>query len=305
MAVTAPKKGSTMFRLRTALLGCCPILLEANAGGGGGAGGGQGDSGNTGGLFDSYLQSVPEDGRETVAAYLKDAQTNVNGRLEEAAQLKENWGDYDQHLAPFRETYKPEELAQILSWYNQLSTDEEAYKAFVSDAAKQVGLLGDGSGGGVDEPPGDLTREEVMQLLEQQQQGLISQAVGPLQERLAAFEQDQMVGQIESQSNAALEALEGERGVQLTKEQRALVLELGAASPESENPDPLNPDWVKAGFERFQAITTAGQQAFVERAQQQPNAPMTTGATAAAKRPTTTEEAHRMAVERLRAVNAT
>jgi hypothetical protein len=282
------------------------FVFEFDAGGGGGgAGGGQGDSGNQGGIFDSYLQSVPEDGREVVAGYLKDAQSNVNSRLEEAAQLKQNWGGYDEHLAPFRDVYKPEELAQILAWYNQVSTDEEAYKAFVSDAAKQVGLVGDESGGGEAEPPGDLTREEVAQLLEQQQQGLLSQAITPLQERLAAFEQEQMVGQIEAQSNAALAALEGEKGVQLTKEQRALVLELGAASPESENPDPLNPEWVKAGFERFQAITTAGTQAFVERAQQQPNTPMTTGATAAANRPKTMEEAHKMAVERLRAANAT
>jgi hypothetical protein len=274
------------------------IVFESDAGGGGG----QGDSAQPG-VFDSYLQQVPEDGRETVAAYLKDAQSNVNSRLEEAAQLRDNWGPYDQHLAPFRDVYEPEELAQILTWYNQVSTDEEAYNAFVSDAAKQAGLLGDEKGD--EESLGDLTREEVAQLLEQQQQGLLSQSIGPLQERLAAFEQEQMVSQIEAQSNAALEALEGEKSVQLTKEQRALVLELGAASPESENPDPMNPDWVKAGFERFQAITTAGQQAFVERAQQQPNAPMSTGATAAATRPKTMEEAHKMAVERLRAQNAT
>lgn len=292
-----------MFRFRTALWGCrSPMFVfESNAGGGGGAGGGQGDSGATGGLFDSYLQSVPEDGRETVAAYLKDAQTNVNGRLEEAAKLKENWGGYDEHLAPFREVYKPEELAQILSWYNQVSTDEEAYKAFVSEAAKQTGLLGDE---GTPEEQGDLTREEVAQLLEQQQQGLISQSIGPLQQRLEAFEQEQMIGQIEAQSGVALEALESETSVQLTKEQRALVLELGAASPEAENADPMNPDWIKAGFERFQAITTAGQQAFVQRAQEGPAAPMTTGAVAQAKRPQTMEEAHKMAVERLRAAHA-
>ena len=59
---------------------------------------GQGDSGSTPGVFDSYLQTVPEDGRETVANYLKDAERTVNGRLSEAAQLKETWGPYEQHL---------------------------------------------------------------------------------------------------------------------------------------------------------------------------------------------------------------
>ena len=51
-----------------------------------------GDQGSAGqGIFDSYLASVPEDQRETVAGYLKDAEKTVNSRFQEAAELQKKY----------------------------------------------------------------------------------------------------------------------------------------------------------------------------------------------------------------------
>jgi hypothetical protein len=247
---------------------------------------GQGDSG-TPGVFDSYLQSVPEDGREAVSAYLKDAEKNVNSRLSEAAQLKETWGPYDEHLASYREQYSPEALAQILAWHQQVTADDNTYQQWLSEAAKQAGLL---EGEALPEDQGELSREEIASLIEQQ----ANERISPIQERLDAYETERMVDQEEQNIRSELDHLETESKLKLTPEQRATVLDLGM-SHEGDG------SWVQSGFERFRAITNEGQRLFVANAQQQPASPMATGGVPASKPPTTFKEAGEMARERLRA----
>lgn len=251
--------------------------------------GGQGDSGSTPGVFDSYLETVPEDARETVGSYLKDAEKTVNGRLEEAGKLKENWGAYETHLADYRDKYKPEDLAQILAWHQQVSADDNAYQQWLKDQATQAGLLQ------ADEPlpdegGGELTREEIQRLIDEQAQ----ERLAPLQERLEAWETERLTDQEEQGIRSELERLESEHGLKLSKEQQAMVLDLGMSHQGDGS-------WVQSGFERFQEITTQGQQLFVARAQNQPGQPLTTGAPAAVKPPTTFEDAAKMARERFRA----
>lgn len=248
--------------------------------------GGQGDSGATG-VFDSYLQAVPEEHRETVTGYLRDAEKNVNGRLSEAAALKENWGGYEQHLAPFREQYDPETLAQILAWHQQVSTDQTAYQQWLKDQAQAAGLI---EGETPPEEPGELTREEVQRLIDEQ----ASQRLTPLQERLEAWETEQATGHEEQNIRSEFSRLEGESKLSLTKEQQAMVLDLGMNYQGSGS-------WVQAGFERLQAIHAEGQQLFVSRAQNQPGSPLTAGGAEAVNPPTTFEDAAKLARERFRA----
>jgi hypothetical protein len=250
---------------------------------------GQGDSGSTPGVFDSYLQTVPEDGRETVAGYLKDAERTVNGRLSEAAQLKETWGPYEQHLADYREKYTPEELAQILAWHQQVSTDQDAYQQWLTEQARQAGLIEAQQAQEDPEAPGDLTREEIQKLIDQQAQ----ERLQPLQERLEAWETERLTDQQEQQIRSELGRLEGEHKMELTKDQQATVIDLGMGHE--------GDDWVQAGFERFREITAAGQRLFIQQAQAQPTPPLAGGGAEALKPPTSFKEAGAMARERFRA----
>ena len=97
---------------------------------------GQGDAG-TGGIFDPYLSAVPEEARDAVAGYLKDAEKNVNGRLAEAADLQKNLGPYkDVDLSG----YDPEILQQLIAWHQQTTADPDAYKQFIEGEAKELGI---------------------------------------------------------------------------------------------------------------------------------------------------------------------
>src|SRR6266849_3917357 len=81
----------------------------------------------TGSIFDPYLQSVPEgwdtapqgSPREIVSNYLKDAEKNVNSKLQEAADLQKRFGDYkdiDLSVVP------PQQLSQVLEFVQQVGS---------------------------------------------------------------------------------------------------------------------------------------------------------------------------------------
>lgn len=263
------------------------FLMESNGGGGGG----QGEPVGTPGVFDSYLENVPEDGREVVTNYLKDAERHVNGRLSEAAKLEQTWGGYEEHIGPFREQFKPEEQAQILAWYQQVSQDDNAYQTWLTDAAKKAGLIAD------DAPPveeGDLASADIAKLVEEQTQ----QRMAPLEQRIQAWETAQAESQEEQTIRSDFERLESKHKVQFTAEQRNTIMQLGL-DYEGDG------SWVEAGLKRFQQIAAEAQQAFVTRAQQQPGSPIKGGSAPAAVKPVTTfEEAGKIARERLRVANA-
>ena len=256
----------------------------------GDGGGGQGDSAQPG-VFDSYLADVPEDGREVVTNYLKDAERHVNGQLSEAAQLRQNWGGWDEHLGAFREQYKPEELAQILAWHQQVTQDDNAYQTWLTDAAKRAGLIA------TDAPPveeGDIPNADIARLVEEQTQ----QRVAPIEQRLQAWENSQLESQEEQTIRSDFERLETEHKVQFTNEQRTTIMSLGM-DYEGDG------SWVEHGLQRFQQIAAEAQQAFVAKAQQQPGSPIVGGSAPAAAKPVTSfEEAGKLARERLRVANA-
>ncbi|HKI16816.1 MAG TPA: hypothetical protein VKA15_03010, partial [Isosphaeraceae bacterium] len=101
----------------------------------------------------------------------------------------------------------------------------------------------------------------------------------------------------------AFAALQTEFKLELTTDERAMILDLGmplaydakgAELPVGDN------SWVRAGFERFREIATAGQRAFVEDKTAQPGAALTAGGTPAFKPTTSFKEAGEQLRERMR-----
>src|SRR5580692_10634926 len=114
----------------------------------------------SGGLFDSYLQTVPEDGRDTVAGYLKDASKQVESRLQDAAEIQKNLGPYQQ--VETLAQYTPEQLNELLAWHQQVTSNDDAFKSWLSNAAQEAGLTpAEESQLSEAEEVGDLTPEQV------------------------------------------------------------------------------------------------------------------------------------------------
>lgn len=164
---------------------------------------GQGQPDATTGLFDEYLSSVPEEHRSAVEQYLKDAERNVNGKLQESAEAVKTW-------EPFAELglqdVGAEGIGALLEFAQDLSNPETARDALLAIAeAAGVDLSDAGApqGDGGDEIDQDtpLTRAE-FEAWQQQQR--------------AQWEQDQQMVQLREQAAAelnkefaAVEALNG------------------------------------------------------------------------------------------------
>jgi hypothetical protein len=257
---------------------------------------GQGAQGT--GIFDSYLQAVPEEHRETVTGYLKDAEKNVNERLQEAAKLKETWEPYQQ--VETLQAYPPEQLSELLAWHQQVTSSDEAFQQWLANAAKEAGLtpaeeqtLGDA------EVQGELTREEIQQLIQQ----TAEERIAPIQERFQTLEAEKMVDTEAQSIDQAFAQIQRESKLELSKDQKAVILDLGMplAVDARGNELPMgDASWVAKGFDRWKQITTEGQRAFVEDKASGPGTPISTGATAALKPITSFEDARGALRERLR-----
>lgn len=247
---------------------------------------GQGDGGS-GGLFDSYLQAVPEDGRETVESYLRDASKEVEKREEDIADIRKTWEPYKDALDP--QAYPPEQLSELLAWHQQVTSSDEAFKSWLSGASKEAGLTpGEEAALEEAEVSGELTREEVQKLIEEQAE----QRVAPLREELTAFQTEQAVNAEEGKVRSRIDVLQKEASVELTEAQKADVFELGANDP--------GDDWVKTGWDRYMAIAANAQKAFVQEKTKQPSPSLTAGGAEKFKPTTSWKEAEAQARERLR-----
>ncbi len=239
-----------------------------------------------GGIFAPYLEAVPEEHRATVAGYLKDAEKNVNERISKASEIEKTLGPYkDLDLS----NYPPDQLQELLAWHQQVTATPEAFQTWLSDTAKEAGLtLAEKEEVEDDAIEGDLTRDEVQKLVEERAQ----ERLGPLEQRLDAWEQQQAVDRTEAEIRDNLTGLETEHKLKLSDEQKAMVLDLGMNHE--------GDDWVKQGFERFREITTQGQRDFVSDKTATPGVPMSAGGVPAASPITDFKAASDMLRERLR-----
>lgn len=255
--------------------------------------GAQGSEGTTteAGLFDSYLSAVPDDARETVASYLKDAEKNVNSRLEKAAELEKTLGPYQQvDLSG----YPPEQLQELLAWHQQVTSSDDALKAWVEQTAREQGLIEAEQADAEEGAPGDLSREDIQKLVEDR----AAEQVGPLEQRLSAWEEQQQVSAVEQEINTTLAELEKEHKLTLDDDAKAEILDLGIGH-ESEEPG----GWVKHGFDRYQKIGAASQAQFVADKTGTPTAGLSAGGAPAFKPATTFEEANKQARERFKSLS--
>jgi hypothetical protein len=259
--------------------------------------GGQGGEA-AGGLFDSYLQTVPEEHRETVSSYLQDASKNVDSRLQEAAEFRKQWEPFSQINGLSQ--YDPEQLSQLLAWHQQIVSTPEAFQQWLAQAAKEAGLTPAEQQQLSDlEQDGELNREQIEHLIQQQ----ADQRVAPLQQKLEQFEEQQAAKQEESAIIGALTQIEDQAKLKFSEDQKEAILQLGIAFVTDSQGRELpigDVSWVQKGFERFQSIASEAQRAFVEGKSQQPNPPLPTGGQPAAGGPKTFEEARQQAMGRLR-----
>ena len=243
----------------------------------------EGQGGEGTGIFDSYLQSVPEDGRDTVAAYLKDAQKHVDGRYQEAAELRKQYEPYSQ-IEGFNQ-YQPDDLAQLLAWHQQVVSSPEAYQQWLSEAAQEAGLIEQAAlEQGLE--PEELTRDDIQALAQQ----LADERVSPLEQRLQQFEQAQQVQELETHIGQTLTELHKQHGDFNEK----AVLDLGLLY------DQNDPDWIQKGFRDYQEIAAQAQRDFISQKTAQPDTPVTGGGTAQLQPTTSFGEARQQALARLR-----
>lgn len=237
--------------------------------------------GSEGGIFDSYLQAVPEEGRETVTSYLKDAEKHVNGRLETAADLEKRFGNYKD--IDFS-SYEPAQLNDLIAWHQQMMSSPQAYQDWLKQSYQEAGL--DQAIEESEQESETLTNEQIQNLIDERVQA----ELGPQQERLAEWEELRVIDTIEDQIREDFARIESESGKQLTKDQQAMIIDLGL-NHEGE-------DWVQHGFDRLKEIHTAGERAFVENAatRNEPS-PISTGGQEAFKPTTDWKEAQVQAKE--------
>lgn len=248
---------------------------------------GQGDSGSGGSPYDSYLQDVPEQAREAAEAWFKDTSKGLDAKLQEAAALQKTWEPYKDALDP--SLYPPEQLSELLAWHQQVTANPEVYQAWLKEQAEAAGLTpAQADALETAEQEGDLTREEVQKLIEEQAE----QRVAPLRDELTQFQTEQAVNAEEGKIRSRIDELQKEHSVTLTEAQKADVFELGANDP--------NEDWVKVGFDRYMAIAANAQKAFVNDKAKAPAPPMTGGGGEQFKPTTSFKEAEGQARERLR-----
>ena len=239
---------------------------------------GQGDGGS--GIFDPYLQTVPEDARETVTSYLKDAEKNVNSRLETAARYE----PYEK--VELLRQYQPEELDQLLQWHQAVRT-EDGYREFVANAAKELGLTPQEEQEVKDDlETGELTPEALQAELDKR----LAEQLSPLQEQVQELATERAIDAEESNIRSQFDQIEAEHDVKLTKEMKEKIILLGA--------ELQGEDWIKQGYDTYQRWAADIQKQFVETKSSQPKTAMASGGTPGWTPSTTFEEAAKRTAER-------
>jgi hypothetical protein len=256
----------------------------------------EGQGGGGEGIFDSYLESVPEDQRGPVESYLKDAERNVNSRIAESAEIQKTLGPYQQVEA--LQQYDPEQLNELLAWHQQVTSSDDAFKSWLESTAQEVGITPkDEAALQEAEEQGEITKEQVQELVEEKAQ----ERLAPIEQRFNQIEAEKAVDWQDELIKGELSTLESQNKLKLDENQRAAILDLALplAFDEKGNELPLDDtSWVKAGFDRFKEMWTEGQRAFVSGASEAPASPLTGGGTPRLEATTDWSEATKMARER-------
>ncbi len=248
------------------------------------------DGQGQGGLFDSYIQSVPESWdqtegfstpRDAVTNYLKDAERGVNSRLSDAAKLEKELGPYkDLGLS----NYEPSQLNELLQWYGQVSSSEDGFQQWVAQAAQELGLT--------QQEAEDHVESGLDQLTPEQLQALVQQQTAPIQQQLSQFQEQQQLSGLERQIESGLSGIEQKAGRQLTDDEKAAIVDLGEAFD--------GDNWLDEGYKRYEALTGGAQASLVNGKLNQPRGSLSAGSQETPALPKDLKELESMAKERMR-----
>ena len=253
----------------------------------------EGQGGGTGGLYDSYLQFVPPDQHEAARAHLEEVSKSVNSRLEEAAQLRSTYEPYTQ--VPGFDAYSPEEMGTLFQWHQNIASDPDTFRGWLAQAAQESGLsvaesqqLGEFADEASDDQIAALQRQF------ENQNSEFTQQIEDLRNQQFEAAESNLIEQRFSQ-------LEAENGLELSKEQRDMIVMLGLNAMPEDGQSLLNgEDWIGAGWESFRNVWAQAQTAFVNDKAAAPPPAMSSGGAPIAELPRTWETAKAEAAERLR-----
>jgi hypothetical protein len=247
--------------------------------------GGQDQDG--GGLYDSYLQFVPPDRQQEARAHLEEVSRTVNSRLEEAATLRST---YEPYREAGLELYTPEEFGQLAMWHQQIASDPNTFKDWLSAASREAGLE-------TGEPPDDMAEDDQVRVLQQQFENQNAE----MAQQIADLREQQFQNAESSLINDRFASLEQETGIALDKDQRDMVVMLGLREMPNDGQSLLNgDDWIGAGWKAYENVWNQAQTAFVNEKSAAPPPALSSGGSEIAHPPRTWEEAKASAAERLR-----
>jgi hypothetical protein len=255
---------------------------------------------DTGSPYDSYLQTVPDEARGAAEQWFRDTSKGLDAKLQEAAELRQTWEPFQQVQDTLTQ-YDPEQLSQLLAWHQQVTADDGAFKAWITQAAQEAGLTLAEAEAQVEQQvqDGEITPERIQELA----QAAAQERIGPIEQQLTQLQSERAVDFEAQAIDQAFAAIQTDTKLELSKEQKAVILDLGmplAVDAKGQELPMGDASWVKAGFDRWKEITAAGQRAFVEEKAQQPAQALTSGGTPALKPITGWGEANSALRERLR-----
>jgi hypothetical protein len=253
----------------------------------------EGQGGGSGGLYDSYLQFVPPDQQDAARAHLEEVSKSVNSRLEEAATLRNTYEPYTN--VPGFDMYTPDEMGSLFQWHQNIASDPDTFRGWLGQAAQESGLTVAESqqlGEFAENAPDDQITALQQQFDNQSAQ--FTQQIDDLRSQQFESAEANLIEQRFSQ-------LEAENGLELSKEQRDMIVMLGLQAMPDDGQSLINgDDWIGAGWESFRNVWAQAQTAFVNDKAAAPPPAVSSGGAPIAEPPKTWETAKQEAAERLR-----
>jgi len=251
----------------------------------------------TGSPYDSYLQAVPDEAREAAEQWFRDTSKGLDAKLQEAAELRTKFGSYkDVDLS----NYDPETLNQLVTWHQQVSGDENAYRQFIESEAREMGLTpAEAEEVIAAEQDGEFTKEQAQQLAQQ----VAEERLAPIREELDGLQAEKAT-EVEFQAiEQAFAQIQVKLGRELSKEERADIIDLGMPLATNDKGEELpmgDASWVMGGFERLEGLHATGSRLFLEQKANTPGGSLSAGGTPQLKPITSFKDANEAMRERLR-----
>jgi hypothetical protein len=248
----------------------------------------EGQAEGTSGLYNEVLNGVPENLHSQVEPILKQWDSNVSKKFEEAAEYRKQWEPYEEMGVT---QHEPERLQALLELGDVLD-DPGLLQQWWKEVGDELGYFDANEEEGSEDEL--LTPEQVQQM--------VAEAVSPINEKLTSQEQEQLVAQASEDISTRLDQL-AEKDDSLGKEigksdegepitGRDAVLQLALAYEDQENP-------IDKGYADYQRLIGHGEGSLFEKKVKQPGGAEGPGSPAGPKQFTSFDEANESAMRKL------